>query len=118
MFTSKQRDLTEDMERYGALILVLLISVSQLVSFSTARKFPGEEFLPVTNGVFISGEVSALSKTVNGKLATKDDHFRAGYSSSPGVYVAGTYGSLVLNVLPKGSVPPAGPSKRINDVKT
>lgn len=124
MFTSKQRDLTKDMERYGALILVLLISVSQLGSFSTARKCPGEEFLPVTNGVFISGDVSAVSKTVNGKLATvvgcksEDDHFKAGYSSSPGVYVAGIYGPLVLNVLPKGSVPASGPSKRINDVKT
>ncbi|KAF3500084.1 hypothetical protein F2Q69_00045536 [Brassica cretica] len=112
------------MDRYGALILILLISVSQLVSFSTARNIPGEEFLPVTDGVIISGEVSALSKTVKGKLATvvgcesEDDHFMAGYSSSPGVYVAGIYGSLVLNVLPKGSVPASGPSKRINDVKT
>ncbi|CAF2359582.1 unnamed protein product [Brassica rapa] len=111
------------MDRYGALILILLISVSHLVSFSTARNFPGE-FLPVTDGIIISGEVSALSKTVNAKLATvvgcksEDDHFTGGYSSSPGVYAAGIYGSLVLNVLPKGSVPASGPSKRINDVKT
>ncbi|KAJ0266358.1 hypothetical protein HA466_0003790 [Hirschfeldia incana] len=108
------------MERYGALILVFLISVTQLVSFSAARNFPGGEFLPVTDGVFISGEVSAVSKTVNEKLATvvgcksKDDHFTTGYSS----YVAGIYGSLVLNVFPKGSVPASGPSKRINHVKT
>ncbi|KAL0736540.1 hypothetical protein Bca4012_012750 [Brassica carinata] len=101
------------MERYGALILILLISFSQLASFSAARNFPGE-LLPVTDGaVIISGEVSAVSKTVNGKLATvvgcksEDDHF-----------TAGIYGSLVLNVLPKGSVPTSGPSKRINDVKT
>ncbi|KAF3567293.1 hypothetical protein DY000_02019736 [Brassica cretica] len=111
------------MDRYGALILILPISVSQLVSFSTARNIPGEEFLPVTDGVIISGEVSALSKTVKGKLATvvgceSEDHFMAGYSSSPGVYVAGIYGSLVLNVLPKGSVLASGPSKRIKDVKT
>lgn len=107
------------MERYGALFLIFLISVSQLVSLSTARNFPGE-LLPVTDGVIVSGEVSAVSKTVNGKLATvvgcksEDDHFPVGYSS----YVAGIYGSLVLNVLPKGSVPASGPSKRINDVKT
>ncbi|KAG2262629.1 hypothetical protein Bca52824_069708 [Brassica carinata] len=101
------------MDRYGALILILLTSVSQLVSFSTARNIPGEEFLPVTDGVIISGELA----TVVG-CESEDDHFMAGYSSSPGVYVAGIYGSLVLNVLPKGSVPASGPSKRINDVKT
>ncbi|KAH0861135.1 hypothetical protein HID58_089402 [Brassica napus] len=51
------------------------------------------------------GEVSDVSKTVNGKLATvvaEDGHITGGYSSSPGVYVAGIYGPLVLNVLPKG----------------
>ena len=71
--------------------------------------------------IIISGEVSDVSKTVNGKLATvvaEDGHITGGYSSSPGVYVAGIYGPLVLNVLPKGSVPASGPSKRINDVKT
>ncbi|KAL0751916.1 hypothetical protein Bca101_033919 [Brassica carinata] len=67
--------------------------------------------------IIISGEVSDVSKTVNGKLATvvaEDGHITGGYSSSPGVYVAGIYGPLVLNVLPKGSVPASGPSKRIN----
>ncbi|WZZ91645.1 hypothetical protein YC2023_120224 [Brassica napus] len=55
--------------------------------------------------IIISGEVSDVSKTVNGKLATvvaEDGHITGGYSSSPGVYVAGIYGPLVLNVLPKG----------------
>ncbi|CAH8382159.1 unnamed protein product [Eruca vesicaria subsp. sativa] len=111
------------MDRYGALILIVFISVSHLVTFSTARKVPGE-LLPVTDGDIISGKVSDVSKTVNGKLArvvgckSEDGHFTGRYSSSPGVYVAGIYGSLVLNVLPKGSVPASGPSKRINDVKT
>ncbi|KAF8115202.1 hypothetical protein N665_0029s0045 [Sinapis alba] len=107
------------MDRYGALILIFLM-ICQLVSLSTARSFP-DDFLPVTDGVIISGEVSPVSKTVKEKLATvvrckseDDPHFTAGYSS----YVAGIYGSLVLNVLPKGSVPASGPSKRINSVKT
>lgn len=111
------------MDRNGALILIFFISVFQLVSFSTARNFP-KEFPPVIDGVIFTGEISVVSKTVNGEPATmvgcegEDDHLMAGYSSSPGVYVTGKYGSLVLNVLPKGSVPASGPSKKINDVNT
>ncbi|KAL1197048.1 hypothetical protein V5N11_024841 [Cardamine amara subsp. amara] len=107
------------MARNGALILIIFIFVSQLVSFSTARNFPGGIPL-VIDGVIFSGEISVASKTekVVG-CESEDDHFPTySFSSSPGVHVTGKYGSLVLNALPKGSVPASGPSKKINDVKT
>lgn len=105
------------MARNRALILIIFIFVSQLDSFSTARKFPGG-ISSVIDGVIFSGEIPVVFKTetVVG-CKGEDDHFKA-YSTSPGVYVTGKYGSLVLNVLPKGSVPASGPSKKINDVKT
>lgn len=104
----------------GALVLLFLISVSQVVSFSTARSFL-REFPPVIDGVIFSGEVSVVSNSKTATVVgceTEGDHFTGEYSTSPGVYGIGKYGSLVLNVLPKGSVPASGPSKRINDVKT
>ncbi|KFK24950.1 hypothetical protein AALP_AA8G047100 [Arabis alpina] len=108
------------MDRNGALILIFFVFVSQLFLFSTARDFPS-----VIDGVIFSGEVSVVSKTVSGEPATMvgcqgvDGRFTADYSTSrPGDYVTGKYGSLVLNVLPKGSVPASGPSKRINNVKS
>lgn len=97
------------MARIGALILVLFISFSQLASFSTARKFP-VGFPSVIDGVIFPGEISVVSKTVVG-CEGEDDHFTASY-------VTGKFGSLVLNALPRGSVPASGPSKRINYVKT
>ncbi|KAL9809384.1 putative protein IDA [Arabidopsis thaliana] len=110
----KKQKQTRTMARIGALILVLFISISQLASFSTARKFP-VGIPSVIDGVIFSGEISAVSKkvTVVG-CEGEDDHLTAGYSS----YITGKFGSLVLNALPKGSVPASGPSKRINDVKT
>lgn len=111
------------MDRNGALILTFFVYVSQLLLFSTARNFP-EGFPPEIDGVIFTGEISVVSKTVNGVPAImvgcegEHVHYTEEYSSSPGAYVTGKYGSLVLNVLPKGSVPASGPSKRINDVKT
>lgn len=48
------------------------------------------------------------------------DHMRvvaaAGKLPSPGMRVAGgKYGPLILNMLPKGTVPPSGPSKGTNN---
>ncbi|CAL9220344.1 unnamed protein product, partial [Arabidopsis halleri] len=40
------------------------------------------------------------------------------YSSFVPDVVAGKFGSLVLNALPKGNRPGSGPSKKTNDVKT
>lgn len=41
----------------------------------------------------------------------------AGKLPSPGMKVAGgKYGALILNMLPKGTVPPSGPSKGTNNI--
>ncbi|EOA22605.1 hypothetical protein CARUB_v10003272mg [Capsella rubella] len=101
------------MARIGAFIIFFVISVS-LASFSIAREFPR---LPsVIDGVIFSGGIPVVSKTttVVGCDGGQDHHFSAEYLS----FITGKYGSLVLNALPKGSVPASGPSKRINDVKT
>ncbi|XP_019084504.1 PREDICTED: uncharacterized protein LOC104708586 [Camelina sativa] len=101
------------MARIRALIIIFFISVS-LASYSTARKFP-VGIPSVIDGVIFSGEIPVVSKTATVVGCDGEDHhFTAEFSS----YVTGKYGSLVLNALPKGSVPPSGPSKRINDVKT
>ncbi|XP_010452432.1 PREDICTED: uncharacterized protein LOC104734532 [Camelina sativa] len=101
------------MARIRALIIIFFISVS-LASYTTARKFP-VGIPSVIDGVIFSGEIPVVSKTATVVGCDGEDHhFKAEFSS----FVTGKYGSLVLNALPKGSVPPSGPSKRINDVKT
>ncbi|AAF01528.1 hypothetical protein [Arabidopsis thaliana] len=91
-------------------LLLILLFIS--VSLSTARILPGE-FVPV----IFSGEIPPVSKSAvvgcGGEQETKTE-----YSSFVPEVVAGKFGSLVLNALPKGSRPGSGPSKKTNDVKT
>ncbi|KAJ0244185.1 Uncharacterized protein HA466_0188580 [Hirschfeldia incana] len=101
-FTNKK------MARSRSLLLILLF-IS--ISLSTARILPGE-FLPVN----LSGEISPDSKEVVG-CGDEGSVTKTGYSFMPEV-VAGKFGSLVLNALPKGSRPASGPSRKSNDVKT
>ncbi|KAF8106581.1 hypothetical protein N665_0137s0033 [Sinapis alba] len=96
------------MARSRSLLLILLF-IS--ISLSTARILPGE-FLPV----ILSGEISPDSKAVVG-CGGEVPETKMGYSFMPEV-VAGKFGSLVLNALPKGSRPSSGPSKKSHDVKT
>ncbi|CAN6926452.1 hypothetical protein YC2023_013002 [Brassica napus] len=89
-------------------LLLILLFIS--VSLSTARISPGE-FHPV----ILSGEISHDSKAVVG-CGGEGSETNTGYSFMPEV-VAGKFGSLVLNALPKGSRPASGPSKKSHDVK-
>lgn len=95
-------------------LLLILLFIS--VSLSTGRILPGE-FLPVIDGVIFSGEIPLVSNAAvvgcGGEQETKTE-----YSSFVPQVVAGKFGSLVLNALPKGYRPPSGPGKRTNDVKT
>ncbi|CDY36285.1 hypothetical protein BRARA_A03442 [Brassica rapa] len=93
----------------GRSLLLILLFIS--IALSTARILPGE-FLPV----ILSGEISPDSKAVVG-CGGDATETKMGYSFMPEV-VAGKFGTLVLNALPKGSRPASGPSRKINDVKT
>ncbi|CAE5966822.1 unnamed protein product [Arabidopsis arenosa] len=99
---------------YRSLLLMILLFMS--VSLSTARILPGE-FLPVIDDVVFSGEIPPVSKSAavgcGGEQESKTE-----YSSFVPEVVAGKFGSLVLNALPKGNRPGSGPSKKTNDVKT
>ncbi|XP_010486716.1 PREDICTED: uncharacterized protein LOC104764815 [Camelina sativa] len=92
-------------------LLLIIIFIS--VSLSTARILPGE-FLPVTDGVMFSGEIpKAAVVGCGGEQERKTE-----YSSFAPQVVAGKFGSLVLNALPKGFHPSSGPSRKTNDINT
>lgn len=63
-------------------------------SYGEVSKVPCDGEAPETNMKNSKKGISVLSPTVSGK-----------------------YGALVLNILPKGIVPPSGPSKGTNDGK-
>ncbi|CAN8270087.1 unnamed protein product [Cochlearia groenlandica] len=97
-----------------SLLLIIFISIS--ISLSTARILPGQ-FLTKMDDVIITGDLSHVSKSVVGcggeEMTTKTE--RSSYTPE---VVAGKFGTLVLNALPKGNRPASGPSKKSNDVKT
>lgn len=97
-----------------SLLLILLLLIS--VSVSTARVLPGE-FLPVTNDVIFTGEISPDPKTVVG-CGGDATETKTEYSFIPDQVVTGKFGSLVLNALPRGRFPASGPSKKSHDLKT
>ncbi|CAH8260061.1 unnamed protein product [Arabidopsis lyrata] len=52
------------------------------------------------------------------RWVAEEQETKTEYSSFVPEVVAGKFGSLVLNALPKGNRPGSGPSKKTNDVKT
>ncbi|XP_010543682.1 PREDICTED: uncharacterized protein LOC104816515 [Tarenaya hassleriana] len=98
----------------GLLLILLLISVTQLASLSTARLCAGEIF-PAIDDVIFAVEIP-VPKEGQHQRPTVGCGDGDPAETSPGI-VTGKYGSLVLNALPKRRVPASGPSKRTNDVK-
>ncbi|XP_027336991.1 uncharacterized protein LOC113850608 [Abrus precatorius] len=92
----------------AALLLLFLLLTS---SFSYARPFnsfnlalPSDRVLPVEE--YPAGHMSPSHRM---EVADK--------IPLPGMRVGRKYGAMVLNMLPKGSVPPSGPSKGSNYIK-
>ncbi|EOA31762.1 hypothetical protein CARUB_v10014982mg [Capsella rubella] len=94
-------------------LILLLISVS----LSTARILPGE-FLPVVDGVMFSGEIPTAAQPAAVVGCGGEQETKTEYSTFVPEVVAGKFGSLVLNALPKGYRPGSGPSRKTNDVLT
>ncbi|KAH7854585.1 hypothetical protein Vadar_015624 [Vaccinium darrowii] len=98
-----------------ATILIFLIitqfsSARPLRAFNPSTELPENPALP--GGALpekdSSEQVFPCEMESNQNSATE-------FSSAPKARLGGRYGPLFLAMLPKGSVPPSGPSRRIND---
>ncbi|RDX93549.1 hypothetical protein CR513_24175, partial [Mucuna pruriens] len=96
--------------RHLAAVMLVFLLLTSWWSSSSAR--PLNLALPSDRVVPPEDEEPA------GHVSTCRGHVRvAGKLPLPGTRLAGgKYGPLVLNMLPKGPVPPSGPSKGINSI--
>ncbi|KAJ4720214.1 hypothetical protein OWV82_008077 [Melia azedarach] len=109
------------------LLFSLLLTISQ---YSSARQL--HDYLPQNLAVpeptatsfriaLPSDKVEASPKKVKQQprhdMEAKQNSEMRSFVSASAPKLAGKYRPLVLNILPKGTVPPSGPSKGINDVK-
>ncbi|CAJ2641702.1 unnamed protein product [Trifolium pratense] len=90
--------------RLAATLLILL----SLSSLSSARPLNDFSHLPATSNLALPSDRTAM-------MPEKEGHV-SGVLEIRGGGKAAAYGPLILNMLPKGKVPPSGPSKGTNNL--
>ncbi|KAM1020360.1 hypothetical protein ACFX13_042337 [Malus domestica] len=93
------------------LLLLLVVFASVLTSSASARLLNGHLTLLLENP-------SESQKQQVLPCHTNDSNIQASAAETPrfGAAAAAKYGPLILNLLPKGTKPPSGPSKGTNDL--
>lgn len=91
------------------LLLLLLMTSSSFTSARLLNDFKVTPAEPTVNDLALP--------TAGAVLPCHMDHVAAAGKGTPAKRLAGKYGPLVLNMLPKGGhIPPSGPSKGTNNV--
>ncbi|KAL9421812.1 hypothetical protein AB3S75_034143 [Citrus x aurantiifolia] len=112
---------TQKPHQLGASIILFFLIISSLSSLSSARVLR-DDYIPQRLAItepeaafsiaLPSDNVEALKNTAEDGIEQHPCHD----ASSPPKLAGKLHRPLVLNVLPKGTTPPSGPSKGINDV--
>ena len=100
---------TSNTQCFSIVLLLSVLLISTAPSSSAARLLNGDFSLTAVNLALPSDNVRSQAAHV--ETAGKLTRFHA---TAP--RLAGKYGPLVLNMLPKGMKPPSGPSKRANNI--
>ncbi|KAJ1384721.1 hypothetical protein SESBI_42283 [Sesbania bispinosa] len=106
------------MANHNHLAAVLLLFLFVISPSSAARPFNIHFNLPSTEPTLNLALPTDRVEQPAGGHVSPCDHMRvAGKLPSPGMRLGGgKYGPMILNMLPKGKVPPSGPSKGTNNL--